>query len=153
MSTTASKQTIQEFLFNSGIDIAVAMVSTPAALYELPERDWVYGEFASVFDDFKDKMKMEYEEGDSACDYFADAAKFLAKHLHATNPKRTPGASFSFPAFYFQPTGSTDPGHAINAPITRNDAGLLEFAFFEPQTSGETVLMKDQISLCSAILF
>lgn len=153
MASTATKQAIQSFLFDSGIDVAVAMVSTPAALYELPERDWIFGEFSDLFDAFKEKMQMEYEEGDSACDYFAGAAKFLAHHLHATNPKRTLGASFSFPEFYFQPTGSTDPGHAINAPITRNDAGLLEFAFFEPQTSGETVLMKDQISLCSAILF
>lgn len=146
--TVISKPTIQEFLFNAGIDVATAAVVMPDPRYALPDPDWIAGSFAKAFAVWRDQQLGVYAPGECDCDDFVEAATFYARLCYRRTPNRPSNAGVAFGEFYFQRNG-TGYGHAVNVAICRGSDNLLHLVFFEPQTAQIVTLTKKEISSCN----
>ncbi len=115
--------------------------------YRLPNRKWIFHEFASAFESFKSSLgSNQYTAESNDCDDFTDLAVWYARFLHARG--RTTD-SIAFGSFVY--TRKDGICHSICCAVANDPEPTL--VFFEPQNSTEVFLTPNEISSCDEARF
>lgn len=128
MNDPISKQTLQAFLFDNGIES-----SAPDALYALPSVEWIQNAFASALylEQQRDGL-LRYVDGKWNCNKFSRHAADFAARCYLATPEASEGTALAFGAVDFEkPDGN---GHSINLAVSRHPDLSLWLVWFEPQT-------------------
>lgn len=151
MTPPISKQTVNSFLFDAGVDVATCMVISPDPFYALPALSWVEREFTDSFGVFRPSQMARYADGDSDCDDFAECAAFHAHFLHRHTSGRPDKSALAFGEFYYQSRPGV--GHAINCFLYHDEQQSLCLGFYEPQTARVVALTREQVGTAMVVKF
>lgn len=134
-------QEIQELFDQQGIFSDSVFLLDSA--YRLPDRKWLFSEFAGAFEAFKQSLGAnQYTPESNDCDDFTGLAVWYARFLHARGKTAD---SIAFGSFvYLQESGA---GHSICCAVVNDNGPTL--VFFEPQNSTEAFLTEAEIVSCS----
>lgn len=129
MDTPVSKQTIQSFLMDSGID-----AYCPSDCYALPAMDWITGAFSDglrVRQSHDDTVR--FQSGRNVCHHYTRHAAVHAAMCHLKTHDTGEGeSSLAFGWIDFiRPDGT---GHSVNLAVCRDESERLFVVYFEPQT-------------------
>lgn len=113
--------------------------------YYLPNKHWVFNEFAKSLDSLLNFLNNNTPNSASNdCDDFARAGAFLAQTLHSrTSPDSNAGLAIG--EFWYKKDSGV--AHAINIIVVR-DYENLQLLFLEPQTGKEIILTENEKNSC-----